>query len=403
MPILSLKSHRLKSLAFVLSLSAGCGDDVGTEGVDVGVDVTTVEAPLETATTATPIVEAPAELAPVVPFEPVIEDGMALIPAGAVVAGSLPGSVDRVPRSEADAIEVALPAFRIDVDPFGGDTPQVNVTRSQATEMCEEAGKRLCSELEWERACEGPASETFAGGETFDASAQSAFGVRGLGAYGEWTSSNPSRDLAGTAEEGAVFRGAGGDQEPELRRCNARRGTDASTQSRHLGFRCCQGETSDVSYPVERNHSRFRPLELDRDGIQAVLRRVPELAEFADTFEPTDPERQLERLGEEGLAALNGWELAPAAMSWAPAAGDEVWVFHGQSQGRPFLAAVYPLPNEGLQHATSMLLEETAAPIIVAFTGPERETLLWSTNWGMSAESGVLALGEDSRLHFEIR
>ncbi|MFK8002547.1 MAG: formylglycine-generating enzyme family protein [Polyangiales bacterium] len=402
MPLLPPKSRRLKSLAIAICLSAGCGDAVGSEGVDVGIDVPSVEAPLETPE-ATPVVEAPAEVTPIIPFEPVIEDGMARIPAGIVVAGSLPGSMNRVPRSEADAIPVELPAFRMDVEPFGGDTPQVNVTRAQAAEMCEEAGKRLCTELEWERACEGPASETFAGGENFDPTAQSAFGVRGLGAYGEWTSSTPTRDLAGTAEEGAVFRGAGGDQEPELRRCNARRGTDASTQSRHLSFRCCLGEATSATYPVERDHSRFRPLELDRAGIQALLRRVPELAEFASTFEPTNPERQLERLGEEGIAALNGWELAPAAMSWSPSRGDEVWVFHGQAQGRPFLAAVYPLPDDGLRHATSMLLEETASPIIVAFTGPERETLLWSTNWGMSAESGVLKLGEDSRLHFEIR
>lgn len=401
MPFLSSKSHRLKCLVIATSLLAGCGDAAESEGVDVGVDVPVVEA-LEAAE-PTPVVEVPAEVAPITPFEPVIENGMALIPAGVVIAGSLPGSMNRVPRSEADAIAVELPAFRMDVEPFGGENPQVNVTRGQAAEMCEEAGKRLCSELEWERACEGPSSETYAGGETFDAGAQSAFGVRGLGAYGEWTSSTPARDLAGTAEEAAVFRGAGGDQEPELRRCNARRGTDASTQSRHLGFRCCLGEASDATYPVERNHSRFRPLEMDREAIQTLLRRVPELAEFAATFEPTNAERQLERLGEEGIAALNGWELAPAAMAWSPSPGDEVWVFHGQSQGRPFLAAVYPLPGEGLRHATSLLLEETASPIIVAFTGPERETLLWSTNWGMSAESGVLKLGEDSRLHFEIR
>lgn len=378
-----------------------CGDD--SAPVDSGTDARQDTPPAAPAPSA-PSSPSPEPAAPEPIAAPVIEDGMAVIPAGTLQAGSLPGTIGRVARSEADAVPVIVPAFRIDVRPFGGESEQANVTRDQAAELCDAEGKRLCDELEWERACEGPANDRFAGGETFEAEAPSAFGVERMGSIGEWTSSPPVRELAPSASSGAVFRGAGGEQEDVLRRCNARRGTDASTQSRHLSFRCCQSEQeSAAAYPDERNRARFRPLNLDRQAVRALMRRVPALAPYADTFEPTTPEIALSRLGEAGVSVLAGWELAPAIMSWSPAAGDELWVLNGVSAGRPILAAVYPLPGDQLLHATSLVLEEGAPPFIVAYTPPERGMLRWSTEWGTSAESGVLALGEDSRVTFEIR
>ncbi len=47
-----------------------------------------------------------------------------------------------------------------------GAIPQGYITGVQAAEACENAGKRLCSDAEWLRACQGPASDTYPYGDT---------------------------------------------------------------------------------------------------------------------------------------------------------------------------------------------------------------------------------------------
>lgn len=341
-----------------------------------------------------------------------IEDGMAFVPQGDVFAGSLPGTPHREPFAEADGIERMVPAFWIDVELAGEGAPMVNVTPAQAEAYCEQQDKRLCHELEWERACEGPARDEYAGGATYDAAQASAFGVRGMGSRGEWVVSASQRP--GTDAPSAVFRGAGTEHEDTLRRCAGRRWSSIETQSRHLSFRCCRSAVGAsaalVAYPeIDRDTPRFAALDWDDSEIQQVLANVPEVAEYAPRFSGVARENEVATLGERGVEVLAGWELAPPAMRWSPVSGDELVVIHGrlsstsESEARPILVALYVMPDGTHRHARSLIVEPTGRPLLVAFTPPERHMIKWSTDWGVLGESGVLELAEDNTVVLEVR
>src|SRR6188474_2468672 len=111
--------------------------------------------------------------------------------------------------------------------------------------LCAEQSARLCSELEWERACKGPKQDPYPSGVIWDASCTagaktcaSGFDVLGLGTVaGEWVSSELTTD----DKRRALVRGAAKGAAAAEHRCAARHPTDASTQSQDIGFRCCHG------------------------------------------------------------------------------------------------------------------------------------------------------------------
>ena len=48
------------------------------------------------------------------------------------------------------------------------------MSRSRAAKLCKERDGRLCTELEWERACTGPDGEMYAGGARWDSACAKA-------------------------------------------------------------------------------------------------------------------------------------------------------------------------------------------------------------------------------------
>jgi sulfatase modifying factor 1 len=85
--------------------------------------------------------------------------GMVWIEQGTLRAGTPLERVPRLPDAELAGQPFELTGFFIDVFPHPnepGAIPTTNVTRQVAQELCESAGKRLCTELELERACKGP-------------------------------------------------------------------------------------------------------------------------------------------------------------------------------------------------------------------------------------------------------
>ncbi|MEM7609925.1 MAG: hypothetical protein AAF411_31645 [Myxococcota bacterium] len=409
-------------LLCTISLALGCERDVaegsaGERRVDLGVQVEATESPEPPASEPA---SSPVELPePELEIEVRIEDGMAFVPAATVLAGSAPGTPGRDARAEADLVPLELGAYWIDVEP--AETRHLG--HAAATVACETEGKRLCSELEWEYACEGPRGERFAGGATYDAEAVSVYGVRGMGGLGEWTAGAPVRDVAGSRENGAVFRGARPDADEALRRCASRRGTSAATESRHLGFRCCRSEGAELtpSYPDEPVLGRFHDLNLDEARLREVLASVPELAALAGDFRPLTLDAARASIGAEvpeGFDAMDeeaaalalrtpqklfGWEIAPAALRWSPTPGDVLWVINGFVGERPAAFVLYPMPDGTFRHATSMVLEASAPAIAMAYTPSERTYLKWSARWGTSAEGGLLNLGDYRTVAFDVR
>ena len=97
---------------------------------------------------------------------------MIWIEPGPLVAGTPPGQLPRLADQEMPGEQVILKGFYIDIYPYPneeGAIPLTNVSRDGAIKLCAEQDKRLCGELEWERACKGPSNTTFEYGAQYHA------------------------------------------------------------------------------------------------------------------------------------------------------------------------------------------------------------------------------------------
>lgn len=335
------------------------------------------------------------------------------IPAGNVLAGSRPGTAGRRPAREADLVPIALPAFEIDREPVRGDgagRPLVAHDRSEAENLCAARGGRLCTELEWERACEGEAHHTFPTGPSLDlegctldlGACTSEFGVAAMGVeHPEWTRSDLPESLvalgARAAEASAVVRGARFDQPLASHRCDMRGGL-APRSEVGAAVRCCYGgDPSAAAYPEVATHPVFRAAELDDAALRAALAGIPELAAYAEDFtlhDAEDGDRALAR-GNAVRDALAGWELAEGPFFWSPTAGDELLVFSGRSAGGTLIAALYRLSDGTYVHGGAFVLAGEDAPIAISRTPPSRGELHWTACFGCAGESGVIRLDDE--------
>jgi hypothetical protein len=156
--------------------------------------------------------------------------------------------------------QVILHGYYIDVFPYPneeGAIPLTNVTAADATSLCAERGKRLCTELEWERACKGPSNRAYEYGDKhrpdrcgtgvppslrpsgLRVGCRSDFGVRDLhgGAF-EWTRSSWGRGSSGNL---MTVRGGNGTVGEVAGRCANAESRPPDTKSGVIGFRCCSG------------------------------------------------------------------------------------------------------------------------------------------------------------------
>ena len=93
---------------------------------------------------------------------------MVWIPGGALVAGTPPDARPRKVDEEMPGEQVILHGYYVDVFPYPneeGAIPLTNVSQSEAQALCSERSKRLCTELEWERACKGPQNHPYEYGD----------------------------------------------------------------------------------------------------------------------------------------------------------------------------------------------------------------------------------------------
>ncbi|WP_437320005.1 formylglycine-generating enzyme family protein [Sorangium sp. So ce385] len=213
--------------------------------------------------------------------EPEPRPGMAWIPKGVLIAGTPPDRLPRIADEEMAGAQVVMHGFYIDVFSYPnevGAIPTTNVTQDEARALCEAQGKRLCTELEIERACKGPANTTYEYGDAYKASVcatgqsrvltpngvnagcVSAFGVHDLhGGVWTWTSSQWQRD---TSKPGLVtLRGGNGPSGELVGRCAHGRGVKPDTRRPEVGVRCCAGEVN--SFEVVLEVTRDRPLRLE--------------------------------------------------------------------------------------------------------------------------------------------
>lgn len=230
--------------------------------------------------------------------------GMAFIPGGALVAGSTPGSLPRRPDRELPGEQVMLKGFWIDKFAYPneeGAIPLTSVAQAEAQSLCEKAGKRLCTELEWERACKGPDNLRYAWGNDYRADAcelgavilprpsgmkigcHSEFGVYDLhGGVLEWTQSIWKRG----GSSGLVVLKGGNSIDGQLTgRCANAEPSAPSNRSNEVGFRCCKGPVNRTDVVIQaRTHEAVEPLDrLDKAQFERLLASLPPEARPAAT------------------------------------------------------------------------------------------------------------------------
>ena len=182
--------------------------------------------------------------------------GMALVPPGKFTFGSTASDPMRN-YGELDASGAELGAFCVDYyeQPNGKDAlPTTGVSWQAAKNACEQVGRRLCSEREWERACKGPGSARFPYGDLYDAEVCNTEDADGkprplapASSFKKCKSGFKVFMMAGNAEEWVadaaggqrVAKGGAADRPDFASRCSARRALGPRTSAATLGFRCC--------------------------------------------------------------------------------------------------------------------------------------------------------------------
>ena len=256
--------------------------------------------------------------------------GMIWVPPGALIAGTPKNRLPRIADEEMPGQQFVMRGFYIDRFPFpneAGAIPTTHVTRDEAAALCLEKKKRLCTELEWERACKGPSNRTYEYGDRYRAErcgtgekpklrpsgflvgCKSQFGVSDMhGGVWEWTSSPWGR---GVKHDLASLRGGNAAAGQLVGRCANAMGRSPTTKSSTIGFRCCAGEknAAEVVLSVVKKKYFGALARWDRDTVRQVIGLLP-----------VDVTDKLKKHGKFKVQRV--WV-------WRPVGNEEMWFFGG--------------------------------------------------------------------------
>ncbi len=252
------------------------------------------------------------------------------IPTGSLRSGSVPGDPGRVPELEPKNQDVELGPYDIDRLPYPNDPalpPLLGKSRDEARRLCAEQHGRLCSELEWERACKGPKQDPYPSGSIWDPSCTagakacaSGFDVLGLGTgAAEWVAGD-------IVDEGgkrlAMLRGAGRAAAAAEHRCAARHPTEAATESQDVGFRCCYGAPNAAAVSEPKQGVVFSKTKLTAEELERALAADPAgkaLAHDVKFFhEPEGASTVVARGPATRRASISRWRLCSGTRHLAP-------------------------------------------------------------------------------------
>ncbi len=321
------------------------------------------------------------------------------IPTGAFLAGSIPGEPGRNPELEPRLTSIELGRFHIDRLPYPNDParpPLTDVGWEEARKLCAERGARLCTELEWERACKGPDSDPYPTGKSWNsrcaekpASCASGFDVVGMGAgFAEWSAT----DLGERGgKRSAVARGAAAKAGAVAHRCAAREPTPIDRKSADLGFRCCWGPPNARTIPEAKPNETFRKAKLPAERLASLLKgsKITEpLAKDVKFFrDPDSAETVISR----GPGDRKGFDFTVAPLLWSPVAGAEFLLISARSgENTSFVLAFYVRGDDDYALASSFIMKDEPGPVAFAYSNDIRPRLHFSTCWGCPGETGKI-------------
>jgi hypothetical protein len=314
------------------------------------------------------------------------------IPGGAFASGTEPGRFEREPELEPRLARTALGPFEIDAQPYPGGTaaPLLGLGREQALARCAERGGRLCSELEWERACKGPDQHPFPSGSELDPTCTQSFGcASGFGVWGmararEWTASEVIRH----GELSAVVRGAAEGAPAALFRC-AHRELEAGTPEPGVAFRCCYGPPNAARVQLPRLGPAFSSAELQPAELSRLLSASPPTRDIARGLVYFDSAAARESVESKGRRDREGLTFTSAPLLWNPAAGVDLWVVTGRSGATTSFVVAFDVLGDGSRRlASSFIMLDEPGPVVLAYQPSQRARLEFSTCWGCPGETG---------------
>ncbi|MEB2311133.1 MAG: hypothetical protein OZ921_03315 [Sorangiineae bacterium] len=322
------------------------------------------------------------------------------IPGGSFQAGSVPGSEGRKPGVEPRLYAVELGPYQIDRLPYPNDPskpPVVGVGRGEAERLCATAGGRLCTELEWERACKGPSSDRFPGGGAWDArcasrpeSCASGFDVVAMGTLREWTASDVA-PTDGEGRGGGAVRGAPAGAPAPDHRCAARAALDPSTTADDLGFRCCKGAPNAAVVKEPKLGEVFARARVNAERLQALLASDPATQAIAKDIKLFREPDAANTVVSRGPGDRKGFDFTVAPLLWQPAAGSEYLVAVGRSGDTTSFVVVYHVTGaDEYRLDSSFIMKSEPGPIALAYSASIRPRLHFSTCWGCPGETGKI-------------
>ena len=337
------------------------------------------------------------------------------IPEGKLIAGSTPGDRGRDPSLEPSDVEVQLGAFEIDKLPYPNDPtkpPVTAVPRKRAAELCSQAGGRLCTELEWERACKGPEMQTYSGGGRWDPACASrpetcasAFGVLAMGAaQREWTASDV-QPIKRLVAQSAAVRGARADAADVDHRCAHRTAVAAEATADDLGFRCCYGEPRGEPLPSPSWEEIVRKADMPPSRLEELLGSNKRLTAIAKEIKYFREDAAIETVMRRGKARGSDAGVPPselrmttAPILWNPVAGEEIVLATGRSAKDSFIVALHRLPGDRYRVGAAMVMENELGPVVLVYEPGVRTKLHWVTCWDCYGETGNITYREDHRV-----
>ncbi|MCP4196155.1 MAG: SUMF1/EgtB/PvdO family nonheme iron enzyme [Proteobacteria bacterium] len=338
---------------------------------------------------------------------------MVRIPGGTLLAGSPPSDTRRVQFAENDMIPSEMTSFEIDALPFPNDLQHAfltGVTREEAAAACQNQGKRLCTELEWEWACKSAANFTYPTGYHYNPSSYaeqdrtspvSQFGVFAMGRMLEWTSSAWGKEP--DQIERTVARGYApdfGETPMRGRRCAKRWRFMPDASDARLGFRCCRGSVNEAECTIEPPrppHSLYKRMKPHR--FAQIIQSIPQLVAIHDNphmFSDGDVRTVLARRGNDRQTlAARGIHFHWKPIRWIPRQGMELWVAIGRSNRHAFIVALHETKdNMEYVHASSLILWDQPIPLALAYRDGHRDALFWAPCWNCR-DGGKIAFDDE--------
>ena len=329
------------------------------------------------------------------------------LPTGPFRAGSEPGEPGRIPEVEPRIQNVELGAYEIDRLPYPNDPakpPLLNVSRDEAERLCTDRGGRLCTELEWERACKGPANDRYPSGPDWDPTCAgdllacaTGHGALGMGTrLREWTRSELPGDGGKTL---AVVRGAAASDKPDAHRCAARASVSPDTQNDTIAFRCCAGAPNARKLPEPQPGTAYRKNPLGADRLAALLKDDPTTQALAKDLKLFREPDSAETVVSRGPGDRKGFSFTVSPLIWNPVPGAEFLVATARTgENTSFVVAFYALGDDRYRLAASFVMKNEPGPVALAYTDDIRPRLHFSSCWGCPGETGKILFRRPERV-----